>query len=382
MKLKIPDNNDPKLFQAIQRLANKKSKNYIFENLGKPTKSKCLGSGRANIFYGNIDREKLIEKVNKLKKIGINYDYTVNGITPRARTLNNRAFVIEELKWLETSPINTITVANYELARLAGKYCPSVDLVISFFAAVDNIPKLKQWLELSNVKNVITDVSTYRNLPLLTEMVKISKKDGVGISVIANLGCMANCARKEEHAIIKDMASLDPSTLHYAPCTFFCMKHLLKNPEEFLQLPLIRPEDLEAYERIGIESVKLVDRVQTTEWIEKVVGHYLDGYFDGNILDLTCTYTTFNIKKKSNSQVKAIKLNEIMRTRQGVLKYREMLPELMNVKIDPNYNFLACNNTCEHCSGCKDISAVKYDPERRKHVFSQLEELEKKYMFT
>ena len=36
MKLKIPDNNDPKLFQAIQRLANKKSKHYIFEVFGKP----------------------------------------------------------------------------------------------------------------------------------------------------------------------------------------------------------------------------------------------------------------------------------------------------------------------------------------------------------
>lgn len=386
MKFEIPDNNDKNLIKAVKRLVALSSSHIITEIYGKPTANSGMGSGRKNIFNDGITRVDMIERVNSFKKLGIEYNYTLNGNVPRGRIFENREKIIEELKWLEKSPIRKITVANYELAKMAEKYCPSVELIVSFFTEVDSKEKVMQWAKLSNVKTIITAASTYRNISLLKELVVTGKKFGVGIGVIANLGCMADCARKEEHAIIKDMAAINSSSLRYGACTFYCMRYLLENPEKFLQLSLVRPEDMDVYENIGIEIVKLVDRSQTTKWIERVVEYYLKGSFKGNILDLTCNYTTFNLKKYSNEQVAKINISQKIKEKNtkktGVLGYREILPELLNVKIDHSYNLLGCGNKCDSCSGCrKDVTAVKYDKLRRKTVLKQLKKLEDNYLF-
>lgn len=381
MKLIVPDNNDPELLNMVTMLMKRPSQHRIGEVYGKPTKNKYIGSGRANIFFDDLARDELVKRVNVFKEMGIDYDYAVNGILPRARMLENRQKIIEELEWLESSPIRTITVANYELARLAGKYCPSVKITVSFFTGIDSEKRLVQWAKLPNVQSVVTDRSTYRNIPFLKKLVKIGSEYSVGIRVIANLGCMADCMRTEEHAIIKDLASVNASELHYAACTFYCMKHLLENPDEFLQLPIIRPEDLSVYENIGIEAVKLVDRTQTTPWIERVVGYYWDGSFEGNILDLTCNFTTFNLERKTNAEVEEIDIAEVIKSRDGVKKYREMLPKLMQVSIDHEHNFMACDNTCKTCAGCSDTSTIKYDKKRRVAVLNQLNKLESEYLY-
>lgn len=382
MKLVIPDNNDPELPVAVNRLVARPSNHIIGEIYGKPTKTKAMGSGRANLRSNGLDNEEMVKRVLQFKEMGIEYDYTLNGILPRARILENRGQIIEELEWLESSPITKVTIANYEVAKLAEKYAPSMDLAISFFAGVKSKKGFIQWAQLQNVKEINTDVATYRNLPLLEDLVNTGKKTDTDVRVIANLGCMSDCARKEEHAIIKDMASIDRENLHYAPCTYFCMKYNLENPEEFLKMPLIRPEDVKKYDDIGIASVKIVDRVQTTPWIEQVVGYYLAEEFDGNILDLTCTYTRLGLEKRTTQQVSEVDMKRVMESRAGVLQYREILPELMSVSIDPEYNLLACHNTCESCrSGCYDPSAVKVDPKRREIVLAQLNRLESEYLF-
>lgn len=381
MKLIVPDNNDQKLLDMISSLIKRQSPHIIGEAYGKPTKNQYLGSGRANIFFDDLPRDETIRRVNAFQKMGIDYNYAVNGILPRTRILANREKIIEELKWLESSPIRIVTVANYELAQMAMNYCPSVNVTVSTFTGIDSEKRLLQWAKLPNVKAAVVDVSVYRNIPLLKKLVEMGRKHNLAIKVIANLGCMSDCMRTEEHAIIKDLASVNASELHYAPCTFYCLKHLLENPDELLRLPLIRPEDLNVYESIGIEGVKLVDRAQPTTWIERVVECYLDGCFGGNILDLTCNITTFNSGRMTNAQVEEIDIAEIIKSRAGVLKYREMLPELMQVSIDHSYNFLSCDNTCDTCKGCSDTSAVKYDKKRRAKVLQQLMQLENEYLF-
>ena len=381
MKIIIPDNNDPGLIAAVQRLAAKPSQHSIREVYGKPTRSTVIGSGRANLRSEGMQKEEMIQRVLGFRSIGLGYDYTLNGVLPRARVMENRREIIEELEWIESSPIRTVTVANYELARLAEKYAPSVSLAISIFAGVDNKRTFRQWAELPNVREINTDVGTFRNLRLLEELVEQGREQETCVRVIANLGCMADCARKEEHAMIKDMASLDRNSLHYAPCTFFCMRYNLENPEEFLKMPLIRPDDLGRYEDIGVAAVKIVDRIQKTPWIEKVVGHYLDGMFEGNILDLTCTYTTIGIEQATADEVAAIDMGQVMSSRDAVLKYRDRLPALMGIAIDPDYDMLSCSNACSACKGCKDTPAVKYDPKRREIVLAQLAKLEQDYLF-
>lgn len=381
MKLVIPDNNDPKLIDVVAKLVKKSNKHKISEIYGKPTSNTFIGSGRANVLFDDMSRKDLNKRIEAFEKLGILYEYSLNGILPRTRVIENRTKIIEELKWLESSSISKITVANYELAKLAEIYAPSVDLSISFYAGVNSERRFIQWANLPNVKTINTDLNTYRNFPLLEKLVNLGKSFEVGIRVIANLGCMTDCARKEEHAIIKDMASTDKDSLHYAPCTFYCRKKLLENPTELLKLALIRPENLDVYENLGVESVKLVDRTQKTIWLKDIINYYLNGSYEGNILDLTCNFASHQIDDLSNEDVKKIDVNEVIKTREGVFEYKEKLPKLMDLKISKKYNFLKCNNVCDSCKiGCNE-SMVKYNKKRVNTVLNQLKELEQLYLF-
>jgi len=192
---------------------------------------------------------------------------------------------------------------------------------------------------------------------------------------------MSNCIQARGHAIIKSYASIDAPSLYCRPFTYYCIRHLMENPEEFLQLPIIRPEDLDAYEAIGVDSVKIVDRSHSTPWIKKVVGHYLDGSYDGNILDLTSNFSPFCIESISGEELNAIDTDEVRSSRAGIREYRRILPQLLGVSIDPDYDFLSCNTNCDYCDGCPDPSAVSFDNERREIVLKQLKELEDKYFF-
>jgi len=382
MKLIVPDNNDPELINIYANLLESDSKHTINSIYGKPTQSKHFGSGRANIIFNNISQSDTIDRVEAYHKLDIDYEYAMNGILPNARNLNNRKHIIEELEWLESTPIKKLIIANYELALLALKYAPSLKLIISSYAAIDNKIKLLQWSKLRNVHMVVLDRSIYRDLDDLSSITIIARELGILTSVVANLGCMTNCIRTEEHAIVKDMASNNRNTLHYAPCTFFCLKYLLENPVEFIKLPIFRPEDLDVLDDIGIDFVKLVDRTQTTEWIKNVVFHYLNGRYNDNILELTCNFTREDVKEMSNDEVAAIDMQDIISERDKVVDYRKILPELMKVAIDKDFSFIHCNKSCEECNiECNYSSNVLYDSHRREIVLKQLNFLENEYLF-
>lgn len=46
---------------------------------------------------------------------------------------------------------------------------------------------------------------------------------------------------------------------------FSCAEKLLSNPVEILKSAFIRPEDLHYYEEAGVDNIKLVERIMTTE---------------------------------------------------------------------------------------------------------------------
>ena len=382
MKLIVPDNNDPNLINIYRDLLNIESKHTINSIYGKPTQSKYFGSGRANVLFDNISRSSTIERIVGYQKLNIDYEYAMNGILPNARNLNKRRNIIEELLWLESTPIEKLIVANYELAQLALKYAPSLKIIISSYAAIDNKVKLIQWSKLKNVHMVVLDRTIYRDLDALSSITKEARELGILTCVVANLGCMTNCIRTEEHAIIKDIASNNRDSLHYAPCTFFCLKYLLENLDEFVKLPIYRPEDLDKLDDIGVNFVKLVDRTQTSEWISEVVKHYLTGHYFGNILELTCNFTRENVKEMTNEEVASIDMNDIISEREKVVNYRKILPELIKVNIDKNFSFVNCNKICEECiEECIYTSSVIFDPKRREIVLKQLNFLENEYLF-
>jgi hypothetical protein len=54
MKIVIPDNIDPDMPVAVNRLVARPSNHRIGEIYGKPTKNTVIGSGRANMFFEDL----------------------------------------------------------------------------------------------------------------------------------------------------------------------------------------------------------------------------------------------------------------------------------------------------------------------------------------
>ncbi len=374
MNLVIPDNNDLALPNVIKKVLSKKYKHKITGIYGKLTRNEYLGSGRTN--ENDYTKENALERINKFRQMGLSYEWTVNDIVPRFDFLEERPKIIEELEWIETSNIPSITISSYGMAKLAQNYCPSVDISVSFFAGVNSIKNLLQWARIPNVKVINLHRSTYRNFPLLKSLVKHANEHNVEIRVIANIGCMSDCIQTEGHAIIKSYASINSSALHCRPFTYYCMRFLLESPEEFLRLPIIRPEDLDVYDTIGVGTVKLVDRSQTTEWNKRIMEYYLNGSFDGNILDLTSNFSTFNLPQKTTKEIAELNMDKMCKSRAGIREYKKLLPALMDMKIDSSYNFLECNNSIDNCKECSKSSAIKYDKSRRAIVLEQLDRIE------
>jgi collagenase-like PrtC family protease len=58
------------------------------------------------------------------------------------------------------------------------------------------------------------------------------------------------------------------------------------DPVEFIRAPWIRPEDVGAYEEIGIDCFKIAERSQETSWILRAANAYASRKYDGDLLDI------------------------------------------------------------------------------------------------
>jgi collagenase-like PrtC family protease len=66
-----------------------------------------------------------------------------------------------------------------------------------------------------------------------------------------------------------------------------CTKDRVRNLAELLRAPWIRPEDIGWYaDRFGIKTFKIQGRQMPEQWVLNAVRSYLDGRFEGNLLDL------------------------------------------------------------------------------------------------
>jgi len=336
MKLIIPDNNDPELINIVRKLSKTNYKHKITGMYGRPTKANFVSSGRGSTFPF-LSNSQLKKKVKELRKLEIEYEYSLNTTLPEDRKKSTKNKLIKLLKWLEKSSIKNVTMTNMGMINLAERYCPNVNVTISFFSRVEDLDTLEQFASKPNVKCIVTASSTYRDLPLLKKMVERGKKHDCKIRIMANLGCMSHCIRKGEHANIQCVTSNKKfkRDIEYKPCTFYCMELHLKDPKKFLKLPIIRPEDLDKYEKIGIDSIKLVDRDRITSWNTRVIEAYLKGEYDGNLLELTSLFAT-QTSPKSNEELNSIDMGKVIKEENKVREYRRELPELMKINLDKN----------------------------------------------
>jgi hypothetical protein len=67
----------------------------------------------------------------------------------------------------------------------------------------------------------------------------------------------------------------------------YCSNLRLTSPGELLKARFIRPEDVTAYEEVGVDMIKIAGRGRETDWLLRAAGAYVARRWDGNFIDIS-----------------------------------------------------------------------------------------------
>lgn len=243
-----------------------------------------MGSGRGVLHAPLL--EEIQEQTEYAHEHGIKMNITMNSTCPAGHHLSFEGYKM--FSWyfseLNKAGVDAVTVAEPYLVELLRDY--PMRIVVSCLAYIDAPQRAKFFEELG--ADVITvDTNINRHFDLLRGIVKAVSCD---VRVIVNEGCLYKCPFRFSHYnLASHLSSLyQPRAPLFAPDFYFdkCIAIRLRDPSQIMKSGWIRPEDIQAYEAIGIKDFKLSGRTKTVNWIIECMRVYARRSFHGNLLDI------------------------------------------------------------------------------------------------
>ncbi len=380
MKISLATNFDDHLIDEI--------KDYpVYEVYGK-LKADYIGGGRPDNTLKDVDREIFERHVKKVRDAGIRFNYLLNGSCLANNEQDDKwqKEFKEFLSYLKSVGVNALTITNPYILMFVKKHFKNDFYTrISTFACIDSYTKAKYWEDLGADYLCVDFVKINRDFKTLKYMVDNLKKSK--IEILVTNSCLKNCpmiythTNSLSHASNKD----EKRNLYEDWSLFFCQEQELKNLEEYIKSPWVRPEDIKYYEDIGVEHFKITERGFPTEELVKRVKAYTTRHYDGNLLDLIqghgVVVTDDLTLKKKKCETREELYQEIKRVRGlGTKRECERHVYIDNKKLDNFINFFVnnkCTGNCNSCGYCKRIADQVIT--RNDEVCDYLEELYDKY---
>lgn len=383
MKLSVATNFDDNFVEKIKKYP-------VYEIYGK-LQEDCIGGGRPSNELKQIDKERLETHVKKVREANIKFNYLLNGacLANKEQSKEWQEEVKKFLNYLKSIGVNALTVTNPFLLQIIKKYYNCFTVRISTFACVDSFEKAKFWEEMGADYICVDFVKINRDFKTLKYMVDNLKT--AKIELLMTNSCLKNCPYIYTHTTALSHASnrKNEDKEEYEDwCLHKCQEHELKNLEEYIKSPWIRPEDVQAYENIGVEHFKITERDFPTEELVKRVKAYSQRQYNGNLLDLIQGHgwTTSTNYKTINHNIEKMKskkdiIQAIKETRGlGCERQYERHIYIDNKKLDGFINFFKdgkCTGHCKECNYCKNIANKVI--ERNDEVANYLIELYNKF---
>lgn len=265
------------------------NKKEVFEVYGKLT-SDFVGGCIASYMLPSVNQDKLQRHLKQTHEHGLKFNYILNSVClgNKEWSVSGQRKLRRLLDWITALGVDSVTVSIPYLLQLIKKNYSSLIVNVSIAAQVNSILKAKYWEDLG-ADSINLDSSLYREFDLL---IKIRKYIKCKLQLLANSACLHHCLFRLYHYTINSHASqigdkCKGSTIDF--CGLSCKYLRLFDTTNFIRAIWIRPEDVHYYEKIGIDSLKFVDREALTEDICRVVDAYTNRHYDGNLLDLLLT---------------------------------------------------------------------------------------------
>ncbi|MDD5518519.1 MAG: U32 family peptidase [Candidatus Omnitrophica bacterium] len=379
MEFSVPTNWQKELTDKIS-LAN--TTEEIKEVYGKLTFDD-IGGGRPASSLALISKKKAKKQIINLRNKGFKFNYLLNALC-----LDNLELTREGQKkfrrllgWIVDAGVDAVTVAVPYLAMWVKKNYPSLSITVSALANVDSLSKAIFWDDLGVEKITFPGPVINRNFSLIRELKKTIKSK---VQLIANNACLANCPEYINHALMNSHASQGWHSCRgymFDYHLIMCRLKRLEDPVNFIRSDWIRPEDIDFYEGLGVDSIKLVDRRLPSDMLARIINAYVQRSYSGNLLDLFHTFQGKSFSAHKGWIYKLFHLSLYLPADAfRLLKFSRLLSKL-EVYIDNKQLDGFIENipgkcdliSCAPCGYCRRaaVRAVKIDPVYRKAMLDK-----------
>jgi collagenase-like PrtC family protease len=246
-------------------------------------------------FYGSLPQEATLRpsfvlcetdeydieyQIGAARERGVKFIYVMN-----ATCLGNKEYsedgrwqLLQRLDWVAEIGATGVVTANPYIMELMAENFPALELHISVLAGVDDPMKARFFTDMG-AEVIHLDPQINRDFRRLTA---IRNAVDCRLSVLVNESCLLSCPIRQYHAnMISHSAESVQGQYYVDYCYYKCSVLRGNDPVQYLRAPWIRPEDLGAYEAIGIDFFKVAGREKMgegpsshTDWITSVARAY------------------------------------------------------------------------------------------------------------
>lgn len=350
-----------------------------------------LGGGRSSVVLPDVSKKMAVQHIKKIRDKGVSFNYLLNTscMDNLEFTSTGQRRIRKMLTWLRDIGVDRVTVTIPYLLEIVKDFMPELKISVSTMAGVDQAGRAKFWEHLGadRITLAVTDVNRD-----FAKLKAIRNATTLELQLIANLDCLRDCPFNRYHANLNSHASQSghPSggfVIDY--CYISCSIIRLSQPARFFMAGWIRPEDQVYYAKVGVNSLKLVNRAMTTDHIVRVVEAYTAGRYDGNLLDLfslpgtNLAFTRKDPFRLAKYLLKPMKYN-VFRLWQSRNAFDWPTPYVDNAKLE---NFLdyfvsgkcrieVCGTSCRYCHEIARRN-YRFPEERRLEAVERLKRLKR-----
>ncbi|HEM0832607.1 TPA: U32 family peptidase, partial [Listeria monocytogenes] len=278
MKISVATNFDGKLIEGI--------KGTNVTNLFGKLTNDFVGGGLETTNLNFIDQKKVAEHVKQAHENNLTFNYTFNNpfLSNEEFTQRGKNELKELLNWLYEIEVDSLTVSIPILLQYVKKNYPKMEVKISSSVCVNSVSKIRSWEEMGADCIVLDPMTVNRNFSLLKDL---RNSTNIDLELIVNNNCLYECPMLPYHqAFLGQSSRVKGNKINEDYCYLGCSKKRVLDPVNYLISDIIRPEDVQNYEELGYNNIKIIDRATPTELLVKRCKAYTDRKYNGNLLDL------------------------------------------------------------------------------------------------
>ena len=207
---------------------------------------------------------------NLYENAGASFNYLINTQKKITDAAMERR-IIDFIRDLQNAGINRITVGTPEMAKLVRRAFPRMHITMSLTRRTRSIAMLKE-AEASGCNACYLDTTVNRNFVLLRKLLAYETK--MELKGYGNVSCLAFCPCMDEHYTLFE-EDTEENLLGHEAMFMGCTRVKLLSKTAWLQQPFILPGDAALYHAMGLNSLKLTDRLAPTHILHMIAIAYL-----------------------------------------------------------------------------------------------------------